>query len=171
MIPYTQLKEYKRKHGHVRIPQKLDEPKGLGNWVLDQRRRYRERGLPEDQKSSKKGPMSQEEIDKLESIGFEWSIRSRGGGTGNSGNSSYTDATSSCNRTVEQVGEIFSEGNGQEGREMDDFVHGPESDGNTTTVAEAAAPQDEEDGIMMNQELVISPTNNLQSAAEKSLGL
>mmetsp|Transcript_446 Transcript_446/g.690 ORF Transcript_446/g.690 Transcript_446/m.690 type:complete len:163 (+) Transcript_446:1-489(+) len=76
---FEQLKEFKKKHGHVRIPQKLDEPKGLGNWVLEQRRRYREKNLPDSSKTSKKGPLSKEEIEKLESLGFEWSLRNRNG--------------------------------------------------------------------------------------------
>ncbi len=64
-------------HGHLRIPQKLDSPKGLGNWVLEQRRRYREKDLPDNERKSKKGPLSKEEIEKMESLGFEWSLRNR----------------------------------------------------------------------------------------------
>jgi hypothetical protein len=75
---FEQLQHFRQKHGHVRIPQKLDEPKGLGNWVLEQRRRYREKDLPVSQRKSKKGPLTDEQIKRLESIDFEWSLRNRG---------------------------------------------------------------------------------------------
>ncbi|KAG7357107.1 helicase domain protein [Nitzschia inconspicua] len=74
---FEQLKEYKKKHGNCNPPQKLEHPKGLGNWVLEQRRRYRERNLPDTEKKSRKGPLTDKEILKLESLDFEWSLRNR----------------------------------------------------------------------------------------------
>jgi hypothetical protein len=77
---FEQLKQFREKHGHLRIPQKLDDPPGLGNWVLEQRRRQREMFLPESERRSAKGPLSQEQIEMMESLGFEWSLRNRSGG-------------------------------------------------------------------------------------------
>ena len=62
-----QLRAYKEKFGHCNVPQKCTEFPGLGNFVLCQRRSYR------------RGQLSQDQIEYLESMGFEWSLRNRGG--------------------------------------------------------------------------------------------
>lgn len=77
---FEQLKQFHTRHGHIRIPQKLDESPGLGNWVLEQRRRYREMFLPESERTRGKGTLTREQIDMLEALGFEWSVRNRNGG-------------------------------------------------------------------------------------------
>lgn len=61
--------EFKDEYGHVDVAQKYSSKgmDGLGNWVNMQRRHYRLRKLPEDK------------IEKLEEIGFKWSLRDRGG--------------------------------------------------------------------------------------------
>jgi hypothetical protein len=179
------LKEYRKKHGHVRIPQKVDEPKGLGNWVLDQRRRYRERNLPANEKSSKKGPLTEEEIKKLESIGFEWSLRCRGCGAGSGGEEGETG---SCPTTYDtpleqQVEEIPGNNNNNEETSsvMVDFTPGREGGKNnkydpaiTTTTDVPPTQQEEEEGddhhiAITNNEMDISATSakNLKEAADE----
>jgi hypothetical protein len=75
-----QLAEYKAKHGHCNVPQKCtDCPPGLGNFVLEQRRIYKARAAG-DEKMAKK--MSQERIDALEALGFQWKLRNRHNGGG-----------------------------------------------------------------------------------------
>jgi hypothetical protein len=71
---FEQLKQYHTRHGHVRIPQKDNESPGLGNWVLEQRRRYRELALPESERKIR-GSLTQDQIDKLLALGFEWSVK------------------------------------------------------------------------------------------------
>ncbi len=61
-----QLKDFKSKHGHVRIPTKSSK---LGNWVMIQRQQY---GLKMD---GKKNTLSDERVKALESLDFEWDIR------------------------------------------------------------------------------------------------
>ena len=63
---FQELKLYKAKHGHCNVPQRTGR---LGAWVHNQRRQYRL--LQEGKRSS----MTDERIQKLESIGFQWSLR------------------------------------------------------------------------------------------------
>lgn len=65
------LRAFRAQHGHCRVPQRLvvDGVK-LGNWVRDNRNFY---------KNLKKGQgpasITQERIDRLDGIGFEWSVK------------------------------------------------------------------------------------------------
>eukprot|EP00522_Entomoneis_paludosa_P008032 CAMPEP_0172450904 /NCGR_PEP_ID=MMETSP1065-20121228/9094_1 /TAXON_ID=265537 /ORGANISM="Amphiprora paludosa, Strain CCMP125" /LENGTH=689 /DNA_ID=CAMNT_0013202751 /DNA_START=70 /DNA_END=2139 /DNA_ORIENTATION=+ len=63
----AQLAEYKEEHGDCNIPQKYKKCPGLGNFVLEQRKNYRLGVLP------------RERIEKLEAVGFRWSLRNKGG--------------------------------------------------------------------------------------------
>jgi hypothetical protein len=55
---FEELKRFKQVHGHCNIPLKFNIP--LGIWVSNQRSKYRKREL------------SEERVEKLKSIGFEW---------------------------------------------------------------------------------------------------
>ena len=57
-----QLKGFKEANGHCRVPR--SHP-GLGVWVNTQRNKYNN------------GTLSQDRIDKLKHIGFEWVLRDR----------------------------------------------------------------------------------------------
>ena len=63
----SQLEQYKLHHGDCNVPQKYEGIPGLGNFVLDQRKYYR------------RGKLPQSKIDQLEQLGFQWSLRNRGG--------------------------------------------------------------------------------------------
>ncbi|GFH61991.1 hypothetical protein CTEN210_18467 [Chaetoceros tenuissimus] len=63
---FEELKEFKAQQGHFNVPNKYDANKALGNWVQMQRQQYKRlsNGL--------KSTMTQERVEKLESIGFVW---------------------------------------------------------------------------------------------------
>merc|ERR1712150_227607 len=63
---FGELESYKVKHGHCNVPPIAGK---LGRWVAYQRVQYRL--LQEGKQSS----MTDERIQKLESIGFQWSLR------------------------------------------------------------------------------------------------
>eukprot|EP00545_Synedropsis_sp_CCMP1620_P006029 CAMPEP_0119024844 /NCGR_PEP_ID=MMETSP1176-20130426/32616_1 /TAXON_ID=265551 /ORGANISM="Synedropsis recta cf, Strain CCMP1620" /LENGTH=256 /DNA_ID=CAMNT_0006980247 /DNA_START=94 /DNA_END=861 /DNA_ORIENTATION=+ len=64
------LAEFKAKTGHCNVPSQNsneDEwPKGLGNFVAEQRKYYNQRG------TGKKNSLTQERIDRLDAVGFQW---------------------------------------------------------------------------------------------------
>ena len=63
---YNRLVEYKDKKGDADVPQSYDEDPKLSKWVSTQRRTY------------KKGKLSSDRIEKLESIGFKWRLKGKG---------------------------------------------------------------------------------------------
>ena len=73
---YEQLKVYRNEHGHCNVPQRDPDrrdptvPVGLGNWVTEQRRMHK--GLICDTLTSKR---TQDKIDLLDQLGFQWVLR------------------------------------------------------------------------------------------------
>ena len=61
-LRYGELLAYKRENGHTNVPNNYPQNKELGYWVGRQRKYYR----------SKEKTLSQEKIDRLNDIGFEW---------------------------------------------------------------------------------------------------
>jgi len=68
---FNELKQYKVDHGDCNVPRGWKGNKQLGHWVGTQRSEYH--SLKRGQPSS----MVEERIGKLESIGFQWRLRSR----------------------------------------------------------------------------------------------
>jgi len=66
---FNELKQYKADYGGCSVPKEWSGNKQLGRWVSKQRVQYRY--LQQGKESS----MTEERIAKLESIGFEWSLR------------------------------------------------------------------------------------------------
>jgi len=66
---YEQLKDYKREHGHCRVPSYCKENPQLASWVKCQRRQYKL--FWEGKRSS----MSVERTQMLENVGFTWEVR------------------------------------------------------------------------------------------------
>ena len=60
------LRQYKREHGHTNVPRHYSANLKLGRWVDTQRTSYRLL------KSGKPSPLTQERVDVLNGIGFEW---------------------------------------------------------------------------------------------------
>eukprot|EP00978_Attheya_sp_CCMP212_P017859 scaffold48121_cov47-Attheya_sp.AAC.7 len=69
---YEALVEYKKDHGHSRVPQRNKANPGLGNWVKKQRNDYAK--LQRGQHSA----ISQDRIDKLNEIDFIWNLKTSG---------------------------------------------------------------------------------------------
>ena len=57
---YRELVDFKRRHGHVRVPYDFKENKALGNWVARQRKKGTDKKL------------SEEKIKQLNQLGFLW---------------------------------------------------------------------------------------------------
>jgi hypothetical protein len=66
---FEDLVEFHAKYGHCRPPR--SDPSGLGKWV------QRQRELMDLHKEGKKTPLSQDRIDKLNSLGFQWRVVAR----------------------------------------------------------------------------------------------
>ena len=66
---YEELKQYKKQHGYCNVPQRKSEHKRLSIWVNRQRYFYKKL----QQGDSSASGISQEHIEALEKIGFEWS--------------------------------------------------------------------------------------------------
>uniref|UniRef100_A0A7S4J9Z7 Helicase-associated domain-containing protein n=1 Tax=Odontella aurita TaxID=265563 RepID=A0A7S4J9Z7_9STRA len=64
---YSQLQDFKRLHGHLRVPCRDDTVK-LARWISTQRMRYKKR------QKGEKSTLSDDEIKELENIGIEWSV-------------------------------------------------------------------------------------------------
>ena len=64
---YEELKDFKDQQGHCNVPHKYQPNKALGNWVQKQRQNYKLM-----LEGSKSGRMTEERVEKLENIGFEW---------------------------------------------------------------------------------------------------
>ena len=62
---FKQLKEYKEKNGHCRVPKKYKANPQLGNWVSTQRYLYKK-------KNQDRETITEEQINRLEGIGFVW---------------------------------------------------------------------------------------------------
>jgi hypothetical protein len=60
---FNQLAEYREEFGHCKVP--LKQNKLLGGWVLEQRRSF------------KRGTLSVDRVERLDAIGFVWSLRPR----------------------------------------------------------------------------------------------
>lgn len=56
------LKEFKKKESHCQVPQRYEMDQELGRWVKNRC----------DEK--KRGTLAQERVDKLNEIGFRWSV-------------------------------------------------------------------------------------------------
>ena len=69
---FEQSKEYKAQYGHCKVPNINEPNKALGRWVTSQRQQYRKmsKGLS--------STMTDEQVEKLESLGFSWVLHSKG---------------------------------------------------------------------------------------------
>lgn len=71
-VRFEELQEFKDQHGHCNgVPYHCKANKALGVWVGCQRVNYRL------MKEGSRSGITEEQIQKLESIGFEWSLRKK----------------------------------------------------------------------------------------------
>lgn len=66
---YSKLKAFKDANGHCQVPQRYEPDRKLGKWVENQR--GRKNGV------KGKSPLTEDEIQRLEAIGFVWSVKKR----------------------------------------------------------------------------------------------
>ena len=66
---YNELLEFKRIFGHCNVPGKWERNKPLATWVCNQRQRYNG--------TNSCRPLSKDQIEKLEAIGFHWTRRGK----------------------------------------------------------------------------------------------
>jgi hypothetical protein len=64
----SELADFRKSHGHCRVPQRCSEYTKLANWVTYQRRQYKEH------LEGKKSKMTVFRIQELESLGFGWGV-------------------------------------------------------------------------------------------------
>ena len=69
-----QLIAYRDEHGDCDVPQKHPEPEGLGNFVIEMRRRYKQMKAGKNPKDNR---LTEERMERLNSIGIKWSLRNR----------------------------------------------------------------------------------------------
>ena len=65
---YEELRQYKDSEGHCNVPYKYSDNKSLARWVSHQRTQYK------CMRQGKPSSMTEQRIQHLESIGFQWSI-------------------------------------------------------------------------------------------------
>lgn len=65
---FADLKRYYNQHGHCNVPTKYKKDTALGRWVSTQRKQYK------DMKDNKRSLMTQEKIERLEALGFRWTL-------------------------------------------------------------------------------------------------
>ncbi|KAL3788864.1 hypothetical protein ACHAW5_009221 [Stephanodiscus triporus] len=75
-IMFNALKSYKAVHGDTLVPVRYPDNPQLGNWVDNQRQKYRMRLEADefDGKDNSKAYEADERVDKLNSIGFVWNL-------------------------------------------------------------------------------------------------
>jgi hypothetical protein len=72
-VRLAQLAEYKARHGHCNVPRDAkDCPPGLGNFVFEQRKHYHLMKIGGETKSKS---FTQERVNALEALGFQWRLR------------------------------------------------------------------------------------------------
>jgi hypothetical protein len=68
-IMFARMAAFKKKHGHCLVPNRYKEDSKLGSWVSTQRRQYKARNSGRFTTTT----LSDDRIERLKSIGFEWS--------------------------------------------------------------------------------------------------
>lgn len=71
MAQFEKLKEYNRVHGDCNVPRQWKHDPSLGSWVHNQRKRYHEG------RSMAGVVMFPDRVEKLEELGFKWTIHKR----------------------------------------------------------------------------------------------
>ncbi len=77
MRNYEKAKEHYPQHGHLRIPQTYCTKDGtsLGAWIYNQRLAYKNRTIPKEERKNGVAPLSDEQVQLLETIGMEWDLK------------------------------------------------------------------------------------------------
>ena len=68
-LRYGELVEYRKRHGHTKVPQHWPENKGLGKWVAKMRCQYNY------MQNGERHQLTEERIEKLQTLQFDWGKR------------------------------------------------------------------------------------------------
>jgi hypothetical protein len=68
-VRYLELAQFRKEHGHCRVPKESNNLQVLYRWVLNQRYQYKLR------KEGNRSTLTDDRVNSLEQIGFEWKIR------------------------------------------------------------------------------------------------
>ena len=69
---FDRLQAFRHEHGHCNVPADFGPDPGLAAWVARQREEYRLYQDPTERKKNRKCKLLPERIDKLNSLGFDW---------------------------------------------------------------------------------------------------
>ena len=71
---YKLAEEYYRKNGDLNVPKRYVTKNGekLGQWFVSQRQAYKNRTIPKEERKKAYVPLSDEQVELLESIGMQW---------------------------------------------------------------------------------------------------
>lgn len=78
-LRYNELIDYRNEHGDLLVPELYNDNVKLGKWVQRQRKRKKVYDDIKDNKVPRSNlkPLSEEEIAKLDQVGFVWQVRDR----------------------------------------------------------------------------------------------
>ena len=74
---YALLRAFVEREGHANVPRSHEEDgERLGQWLSNQRKRWRARGMSEEERTAKSlgTPLSDEEVARLEAVGVVWDV-------------------------------------------------------------------------------------------------
>ena len=73
---YEKAKEYYQEHGDLLVPYRYvcEDGTKLGQWISVQRRAYKNRIIPKEERNNAHAPLTDEQVKLLEKIGMVWQI-------------------------------------------------------------------------------------------------
>ena len=73
---YEKAKEYYQEHGDLLVPYRYvcEDGTKLGQWISVQRRAYKNRIIPKEERNNTHAPLTDEQVKLLEKIGMVWQI-------------------------------------------------------------------------------------------------
>ena len=76
---YEDACAFYQKYGHLRIPQSCNTKDGrsLGSWIANQRSAYKNRTVSKENRKNGFSPLTDEQVQLLETIGMEWNLKNR----------------------------------------------------------------------------------------------
>ena len=73
---FSLLRTFREREGHANVPDKhVEDGERLGTWLVNQRKRFKARGLSEEERKGRKiSALSDEEVSRLEGAGVVWDV-------------------------------------------------------------------------------------------------
>ena len=75
-LMYELAKQYYQEHGNLLVPARYicEDGMRLGNWIQNQRKAYKNRATPKEERNNNSSPLTDEQVKLLEDIGMVWSV-------------------------------------------------------------------------------------------------